>query len=223
MTRDSTPRAFQTLNVSRETRERLQLYEALLRKWQHVKNLVAVNTLDDVWTRHFIDSLQVLTLAPDARRWADVGAGAGFPGLVIAIALADMPGALVHLIESDNRKCAFLRDVIRATGAKARVEHGRAEAILPKLTNIEVVTARAVAPLDKLVDMTGSLLEAGATALFPKGRDYRAELTRLSLPSNFEIETVPSLTDTDAAIVVIRAPHLTASASRTLNGNHRCG
>ncbi len=213
MTRDSKAPATPTLNVSRETRERLKRYEELLRKWQHVKNLVSARTMDDIWTRHFIDSLQVLTLAPNTKRWADIGAGAGFPGLVIAIALADTPGVIVHLIEADNRKCAFLRDVIRATGAKACVEHGRAEAILPKLENIEVVTARAVAPLDKLVDMTRSLLEAGATALFPKGRDYRAELTRLSLPSNFQIETVPSLTDKDAAIVIIRSPHVTGSAS----------
>lgn len=200
-------RALRLMDVSRETRGRLETYEALLRKWSHVKNLVSETTFANVWTRHFIDSLQLLALAPGAARWADIGAGAGFPGLVIAIALADQADAMVHLVESDNRKCAFLREVIRETGAKAVVEHGRAEDVLPTLSDIDVVTARAVAAMDKLVEMAGPLLELGATGLFPKGRDYRAELTRLSLPSTFNLEIVPSLTDRDAAIVVIRGPN----------------
>jgi 16S rRNA (guanine527-N7)-methyltransferase len=210
----SKEQALRLLHVSRETRARLEVYEALLLKWQSVKNLVAPTTLGDVWMRHFVDSLQVLALAPRARRWADIGAGAGFPGLVIGIALADTPDAIVHLIESDNRKCAFLRDVIRETGAKARVEHGRAEAIIPKLKEIDVVTARAVAPLHKLVEIAAPLMNIGATALFPKGRDYRAELTRLSPPSNFDIETKPSLTDKDAVIVVMRRIHPPVTASQ---------
>lgn len=199
---------FDPLHVSRETYDRLRTYEALLRTWQRVKNLVSPTTLDNIWERHFRDSLQLLTLCPDAKRWVDIGSGAGFPGLVIAIALADDPDVSVRLIESDNRKCAFLREVARQTNAPAVVEHGRAENIIPALEKVDVVSARAVAPLHKLVEMAAPLLSAGATGLFPKGRDYRAELTRLSLTSRFKLEIAPSLTDDRAAIIIIRGPRL---------------
>lgn len=197
--------ALRLISVSHETRGRLEIYDALIRKWQNVKNLVAPGTLNHLWVRHFADSLQILGLKPDALRWADIGAGAGFPGLVIAIALADTPGALVYLVESDNRKCAFLRNVILETGARAEVVHARAEDVVGKLADIDVVTARAVAPLDKLVEIAAPLLLAGATGLFPKGRDYANELTRLSSQSTFHIEIAPSLTDASAGIVVIRS------------------
>lgn len=197
--------ALRLISVSHETRQRLEIYDAQLRKWQRVKNLVAPGTLHHIWVRHFADSLQILRLQPAALRWVDIGAGAGFPGLVIAIALADTHGALVYLVESDNRKCAFLRDVIRETGARAEVVHARAEEVVENLADIDVVTARAVAPLDKLVEIAAPLLRAGATGLFPKGRDYASELTRLSSQSTFSIEIAPSLTDASAAIVVIRS------------------
>ena len=200
-------------DVSRETLERLSIYEALLKKWQNVKNLVSPSTLDDIWHRHFSDSLQLLRICPDARRWVDIGTGAGFPGMVIAIALGEIADSNVYLIESDNRKCAFLREVARETGAKVTVLYGRAEKILPTLEAVEVVTARAVTSLNKLVDMAMPLLEKGAVGLFPKGRDHLAELTQLHLPSNFTIETVPSLTGEQAAIVIVRGSRLDLSAS----------
>ncbi len=191
------------LHVSRETCQGLQAYEELLRKWQKVKNLVSPTTLGEVWERHFRDSLQLLDLYPAARRWVDIGSGAGFPGMVIAIAMADQANARVHLIESDNRKCAFLREVARSTSAPAIIEYGRAEEVIDRMEGIEAVTARAVAPLEKLVEMSRPLIDSGAIALFPKGRGYRDELTSLHLPSRFSIETVPSLTDKDAAIIII--------------------
>lgn len=194
------------LRVSRETLGRLETYEALLRKWQKVINLVGPSTLDEVWERHFRDSLQLIELAPGARRWVDIGSGAGFPGLVIAAALADSPEASVTLLESDSRKCAFLRDVARQIGARVHIENKRAESVLPSLSRIDAVTARAVAPLNKLVEMTRPLLRAGATALFPKGRGYETELTQLSLPSTLKITTAPSLTDSRAAVIIIRDP-----------------
>ena len=199
-------RALEPLGVSRETIARLKTYEALLKKWQHVKNLVSPTTLGCIWERHFQDSLQLLQLAPHAQKWADIGSGAGFPGMVIAIAKAGIPGFSVHLIESDHRKCAFLREVARQTGVAATVEHGRAENIISTFDGIDVVTARAVTSLNKLVEMASPLLAKGATGLFPKGRDYRAELTGIALPSNFTIETAPSLTDDRAAIIIIRGP-----------------
>lgn len=197
--------------VSRETCDRLKTYEMLLRKWLTVKNLVSPSTLDSMWERHFRDSLQLRDICPAAKHWVDIGSGAGFPGLVIAIALAHVSDASVHLIESDNRKCAFLREVARETGAPAMVDYGRAENIVAGLAEVDVVTARAVAPLDKLVEMAWPLLEKGATGLFPKGRDYRTELTRLSLPSTFMADLAPSLTDDEAAIIVVRGP-----SSRTI-------
>jgi 16S rRNA (guanine527-N7)-methyltransferase len=191
------------LSVSHETCRRLEAYEDLLQKWQKVKNLVSPSTLGEVWERHFRDSLQLLELYPAARRWVDIGAGAGFPGMVIAIALAEKANASVHLIESDNRKCAFLREVARATNAPAIIEYGRAEEVIGRMERVDAVTARAVAPLDKLVEMARPLIDSGATALFPKGRGYRDELTRLRLPSSFRTKIAPSLTDKDAAIIII--------------------
>ena len=113
--------ALRLVPVSRETGDRLAAYVDLLARWRKTTNLIAGSTFPSVWTRHIADSAQLLALAPTARRWIDMGSGAGFPGLVIAIQLADVPGAVVHCIESDQRKCAFLREAVRATGAAATI------------------------------------------------------------------------------------------------------
>lgn len=194
------------IHVSRETLRRLETYETLLLKWQKVINLVGPSTLNSVWVRHFRDSLQLLQLLPAARRWVDIGSGGGFPGLVIAAALADDPDASITLVESDSRKCAFLREVAREIGASIRIENKRAENIVSSLSQVDAVTARALAPLDKLVEIVRPLLDAGATALFPKGRGYEVELTHLSLPSTLNIQAAPSLTDPEAAVIIIRGP-----------------
>ena len=187
--------------VSRETQSRLDIYEAELLLWQKVKNLVGRSTLDEIRTRHFADSLQLAGLA-EGRIWVDLGSGAGFPGLVIAIA---RPGTQVHLIESDSRKCAFLRHAARATGANAEVWEGRIESVLPKLDpSPDVVTARALASLDDLLGLAAPLLMTGAIGLFPKGRDYLSELTKASESWRFEVDAIPSAVDPDGRILRIR-------------------
>ena len=150
------------------------------------------------------DSIQLLRLAPQARRWADLGSGGGFPGLVIAIGLAGTEGAEVHLIESNARKCAFLRAVARATGAPARIHDARIETALPPLApTLQVVTARALAPLSDLLGLTASALQAGAMGLFMKGEDARRELTEAERSWIVRARFAPSLTDPKAGIVIV--------------------
>jgi 16S rRNA (guanine527-N7)-methyltransferase len=196
--------------VSRETAERLDVYVELLGRWRRATNLIAEASYAAVWTRHIADSAQILRLAPGARRWLDMGSGAGFPGLVIAIALADCPGALVHCIESDRRKCAFLREIVRATGAKAEIHPERVEAVDPaRLGSVEAITARAFAPLPKTVALARAWLDEGAVGVFPRGRSAFGQLVDFSrddlAPAQaFAVEVVPSVVDKEAGILVIR-------------------
>jgi 16S rRNA (guanine527-N7)-methyltransferase len=191
------------LNVSRETFEKLELLERELRRWQAIKNLVGPATLDRIWDRHIVDSLQLLDLAPDARTWLDLGSGAGFPGLVLAIAGAER-GLDVHLVESNSRKCAFLRHIARLTGAPAKVHEARLETLVPDFVGkANVVSARALASLAMLLDWTEPLLKAGTIGLFPKGRDAEIELTEARKKWTFEAEILPSLTDSEARILRI--------------------
>ena len=217
--------------VSRETLARLAIYEGLLRRWQSAVNLVAPSTLDAVWQRHFADSAQLVALAPSACTWVDLGSGAGFPGLVVAILLAGerrrhrdpipcepRPGAQrnaatsprVTLIESNARKCAFLREVVRTTQIAAslsvdilstRIETATTQA---SLQPPDVVSARAVAPLDKLFGLAAPLFASSTVGLFLKGRDAAAELQAAEKLWDFQSELVPSRTERDARIVVVR-------------------
>jgi len=192
--------------VSRETWQRIGTYVDLLAQWQKTLNLVSTRTLDEVWTRHVADSLQLLALAPGALRWADLGAGAGLPGLPLALALADVPGAMVDLVESDQRKAAFLREVVRLTGAPARIHPVRIERWAKAWDEpVEVVTARALAPLDRLIPLALPLLQAGALGLFPKGRSVAQELTDAARSWHITHTLVPSATDSAARIVVVTA------------------
>ena len=192
-------------SVSRETWERLDGLVALLLKWQHTTNLVAPSTLPEVWTRHIADSLQLLTIVPDARAWADLGSGGGFPGLVVACAMADHPGAKIELVESNQKKSAFLREAARVLSVPAIVHARRIEDFISvTVQSFDVVTARALAPLEKLIDYASPLLKAGAIGLFPKGQDVEAELTAASKSWTIETELVPSITDPQARIVVVR-------------------
>jgi 16S rRNA (guanine527-N7)-methyltransferase len=189
--------------VSREIEERLQAFAALFRMWQRRMNLVAPSTLPHLWTRHIADSLQLLPLAPEARTWVDLGSGGGFPGLVIACALAGRPGTEVHLVESNQRKAAFLREAARVTGAPVQVHAARIQDFAKAWTGrrAEVVTARALAPLANLIDLAVPLLKGGAQGLFLKGQDVEAELTEAAKYWTFQVELVPSVTDSAGRIV----------------------
>jgi 16S rRNA (guanine527-N7)-methyltransferase len=190
-------------DVSRETLDKLAVLAAELARWQAIKNLVGPATLDEVWSRHIADSLQLLSLAPDARTWLDLGSGAGFPGLVIAIAGAER-GLRVDLVESNDRKCAFLRHVARVTGAPARVHAARLETVVSTFRGrTDIVSARALASLDQLLAWTEPLLTTGTVGLFPKGRDVAAELTQARRSWTVQAEILPSRTDSTAGIVRI--------------------
>jgi 16S rRNA (guanine527-N7)-methyltransferase len=164
--------------VSRETETRLDRYVDLLRHWQAKTNLIAASTLPSLWTRHIADSLQLLTLAPSAARWADLGSGGGFPGVVLACALAETPGARVHLVERNAKKAAFLREALRVTNSPGTVHLADIGDSVDRITGpVECVTARAVAPLHQLIGFAEPLVRRGAKALFLKGQDVEAELT----------------------------------------------
>ena len=199
-------RALELTPVSRETAARLDGFvEHLLRVAPHL-NLIARSTLPNVWTRHVADSLQLLPLAPDAKCWIDLGSGAGFPGLVIACALAERPGgATVHLVESIGKKAAFLREAVNLLQLPAEVHAVRIEDFGKNFKmRPDVVTARALAPLDELLKLAQPLLKSGATGLFPKGQDVEGELTRASKYWSIDAQLVPSQTSPQARIVVVR-------------------
>ena len=199
-------RALALTPVSRETTARLDRFVALLLTWQQATNLIAPSTVPTLWTRHVADSLQLVDLAPDARVWVDMGAGGGFPGLVVACALADRPERAVHLIESNGKKAAFLRAAIAATQAPAHVHAVRMENFVDSFSGrADVVTARAVSPLRLLIGECQPLLRHGALGLFPKGQDVEAELTEASKYWNMTADLVPSRTEPRARIVVVRA------------------
>jgi 16S rRNA (guanine527-N7)-methyltransferase len=164
--------------VSRETEMRLDRYVELLHEWQAKTNLVAPSTLPHLWTRHISDSLQLLALAPTAKSWIDFGSGGGFPGVVLACALADTPGATVQLVERNAKKSAFLREALRVTGSPGMVHLSDIEDIVDRVAGpIDCVTARALAPLNQLIGFAEPLIKKGTKALFLKGQDVEAELT----------------------------------------------
>ncbi len=192
--------------VSRETEERLDRFVALLLVWQAKVNLIAPSTIPHLWTRHIADSLQLLPLAPEARCWVDLGSGAGFPGVALGCALAERPGAIVHLVENNARKAAFLREVIRELRIPAIVHCEQIEDfIVRESVTPEVVTARALAPLPVLIKLIQPLLAKGATVLLPKGQDVEAELADATRCWNIAADLVPSKTSSGGCILVVRA------------------
>jgi 16S rRNA (guanine527-N7)-methyltransferase len=190
--------------VSRETLTRLETFVDLLLQWQRTTNLISPATISNLWTRHVADSLQLLDLAPAAKVWVDFGSGGGFPGIPVGCALAGRPGAQVHLVESNGKKAAFLREAIRVTGIPAVVHARRIEDCGDSFGDkIDVVSARALAPLKILCDQAFPLIAKGAVGLFPKGQDVAAELTEAAKYWRVEARTVPSRTSPDGCIVVI--------------------
>ena len=191
--------------VSRETWGRLGQFVEMLISRQQTLNLIAPSTLPQIWTRHIADSLQLLPLAPGAKKWVDLGAGAGFPGLIIACALAEAPGAQVYLVESRQKKAAFLRDVVATLSLPAIVHARRIEDfVADNGERFDVVTARALAPLDQLLTYVNPLLKRGAVGLFPKGQDVAAELTHASKSWSIDAELIASKTDPHGRIVAVR-------------------
>lgn len=185
----------QALGVSRETLGRLEAYADLLVKWQKAINLVSPATLPELWRRHILDCGQLARLAPLDGLWLDLGAGAGLPGLVLAI----LGAREVRLVESDGRKCAFLREAARITAAPAQILHARIENVAP--FHADVVTARALAPLPKLLGFAAPFLGGGGIALFPKGQDVEAELTEAHRIWRMKVDRQPSSTDPRATVL----------------------
>ncbi len=197
-------------SVSHETVEKLELYERLLLKWQKAVNLVAPATIPHIWQRHFTDSAQLLRLAPGARIWVDLGSGGGFPGLAIAIMIANQKECSVHLIESNSRKCAFLSEVARQTGASVRVHNTRiaeaaASAAIPAA---DVVTARALAPLDALLELALPFFGNASAGLFLKGREAGVEIADARNRWAFDVKIHPSISDAQGQILQIGKPML---------------
>ncbi len=196
-------RAEVAARVSRETLERLDRYEALLVRWQAAFNLVGPATLADFWRRHALDSLQLLDVAPpSALRWTDIGSGAGFPGLVLAAALCERPGACMRLIEPNHKRAAFLREAARALAAPVVVTAAKVENA--PVEPCDIVTARAVAPLTDLLGMAEPYLAAGAMGLFLKGQDIVSELTEAARYWSIEAEIVSSRSDERGRILVVK-------------------
>jgi 16S rRNA (guanine527-N7)-methyltransferase len=198
-------RALQLCPVSRETEARLDTFIELLLRWQSRINLVASSTLGELWTRHIADSLQLPPLVPQAKVWVDFGSGGGFPGIPIACVIAGVPGAKVHLIESNGKKAAFLREAVRATGVPAAVHQVRAEKFGKTCAEpVDVVTARALAPLKTLCEQAFPFIARGSVGLFPKGQDVDAELTDAAKYWRLQASKVPSKISPEGSVVLIR-------------------
>lgn len=195
------------LDVSRETLAALQQYEELVRRWTPAINLVSKATLLDLWDRHIVDSAQIFALCPfSATSWADLGSGGGFPGVVIAILAKQLkPDLRVTLVESDLRKATFLRQAAQTLALPVTVRSSRIEVLDP--LNAEVISARALAPLADLLAYADRHLAAGGVAVFPKGARYAEELAEAQKTWAFDVDAQQSLSDADAAILVIRNIH----------------
>ena len=189
--------------VSRETFERLVAFQQLFLKWNRSINLAAPSTLDDVWGRHILDSAQLARIAPEAKRWADLGSGGGFPGLVLAFLLVERDGASIDLVESNRKKAAFLQAVIGQFGLPARVVARRIDESYALVSTPELVTARALAALPALLDLSAPWLTKGSRALFHKGRDYRAEVEESTHRWAFDLVEHPSMTDAHGVILEV--------------------
>ena len=189
-------------DVSRETFPKIEAFADLVQRWNRKINLVADASTDQLWQRHIADSAQLLDHLPDAAKtWIDLGSGGGFPALVCAIALGDQSPHLT-LLESDQRKAVFLREAIRVTGANAGVKAHRIEAIPPE--PYDLVTARALAPLPKLLAYAEKFCQDGTVLLLPKGKSASSELTQARVDWHMDVDTLPSRTDSEATIFRIR-------------------
>ncbi|MEO9615361.1 MAG: 16S rRNA (guanine(527)-N(7))-methyltransferase RsmG [Nitratireductor sp.] len=189
--------------VSRETFERLRQFETIFGKWARRINLVAPSTLDSLWRRHILDSAQLLAIAPEARDWADLGSGGGFPGAVIAILVHDRADAAVRLVESNRKKAAFLQNALSGLAPRAEILARRIEDVVECSPAPEIVTARALAPLPQLLALTEPWLAAGTRALFHKGRDSGEEIKLAHDTWNLDLVQHRSSVDDDSVVLEI--------------------
>jgi 16S rRNA (guanine527-N7)-methyltransferase len=196
-------RQFEGLGVSRETQDLLKRYVAHLIHWQARINLISPGTRKEIWSRHVLDSAQIYALHNRAKVWTDLGSGGGLPGIVIACQLREQSGGMIHLVESNRKKAAFLQFVIEDLKLPAKVHAERIEDALPRLPQVDIVTARALATLDQLLGYSNLLLKKGGYGLFPKGRDHQQELTEAAKHWQFSYQLHESLTDAEARIVEI--------------------
>lgn len=191
--------------VSRETAERLAHFAALFTKWAKAINLVAPSTFDDLWHRHIADSAQIFQLVREARIWADLGSGGGFPGIITAIFLAELGDGWVHLVESNNKKAAFLRTALSETGARGSVHPVRIEKASELIPTCDAISARALAELDLLLEFANpwAAINPSLKAYFHKGRDYRAEIEKSRRRWSFDLLVHSSAIERDSVVLEI--------------------
>ncbi|MDN5926787.1 MAG: 16S rRNA (guanine(527)-N(7))-methyltransferase RsmG [Hyphomicrobiales bacterium] len=190
-------------NVSRETADRLELFEQQFRRWSARINLAAVSQLDNLWARHILDSAQLARFAPETVRWLDIGSGGGFPGAVLAILLRDRSSFHIDLVESNRKKAAFLKTTL-ADCPSVRVHPVRIEQAYTLVESPEIVTARALAPLPNLLGLAAPWLANGALGLFHKGRDYASEIEEAGDAWRFDLVEHRSMVDREGRILEIR-------------------
>jgi 16S rRNA (guanine527-N7)-methyltransferase len=204
-TKTSRPRVLNGKAVSRETAERLELFAALFTKWAKAINLVAPSTFNDLWHRHIADSAQIFQLAPRPLTWVDLGSGGGFPGVITAIFLTELDDGWVHLIESNNKKAAFLRTALAETGARGTVRPVRIAQAPQLVPSCDAISARALAELDLLLEFAHPWAERqpGLKAYFHKGRDYRAEVEKSRRRWSFDLVIHESTIEKDSVVLEI--------------------
>ena len=197
-----TPAAFQAATLCSDAQlADVQAYLTLIAEWNEKMNLVGPSALDEFWPRHAYDSAQLLPFAPEAVTWADLGAGAGFPGLILAILLKGRPAARVHLVESMAKRCRFLGDVAQKLALPVEIHNARAEDLGIR---VDIVTARACAPLPRLLGYAEPYLRKGATGLFLKGQDVVSELTEAAKYWKFEAELSASSSHPDGRVLQVK-------------------
>jgi 16S rRNA (guanine527-N7)-methyltransferase len=201
----SPSRELNGLRVSRETSEKLEHFAALFQKWAKSINLVAPSTLSDFWQRHIADSAQIFELFPGPKRWVDLGSGGGFPGIITAIFLAELGDGWVHLVESNNKKAAFLRVALTETGARGSVHAIRIEEAITIIPECDAISARALADLPQLLDycMPWMMADRNPHAFFHKGRDYQQEVDKAVGRFQFDLVKHGSVVEPDSVVLEI--------------------
>jgi 16S rRNA (guanine527-N7)-methyltransferase len=189
--------------VSRETFEKIRLFKSTFESWSARINLVSSNELNSLWRRHVLDSAQLVRLADDFTIWLDLGSGGGFPGIIVAILNAESPGKFFHLVESTGKKAAFLRTALTQVKAHAQVHQDRIENLASRIGAVDIVSARALAPLPTLLCLAEPWLSAGARGLFHKGRDYRAEIGQSRDDFDFDLLEHPNVVDATGVVLEI--------------------